>query len=106
MVTIKSIFGVHAYYLVFLLQLAQDLRDFLAEERGIDMSSPCCEKWHEQHYKSQYSLSKNSALGKLWGFVPEFVNVLGAQESIPRIDSASLCILAGRYDNTICRTCR
>ncbi len=35
-----------------------------------------------------------------------FLNFLGAQESIPKnqfqgIDSASLCSLAGRYDNPI-----
>jgi hypothetical protein len=28
-------------------------------------------------------------------------NVFGAQESIPRNESASLCSLAGRYDNPI-----
>jgi hypothetical protein len=35
---------------------------------------------------------------------PEFVNVYGAQESIPRNRSASLCCLAGRYDNPFCFT--
>jgi hypothetical protein len=30
---------------------------------------------------------------------PVFLNVYGAQESIPRMNSASLCSLAGRYDN-------
>jgi hypothetical protein len=35
---------------------------------------------------------------------PEFVNVCGAQESILRNRSASLCGLAGRYDNPFCRT--
>jgi hypothetical protein len=32
---------------------------------------------------------------------PVFLNVYGAQESIPRKDSASLRSLAGRYDNLI-----
>ncbi len=32
---------------------------------------------------------------------PVFLNVYGAQESIPRNNSASLCSLAGRYDNPI-----
>jgi hypothetical protein len=30
-----------------------------------------------------------------------FLNVYGAQESISRMNSASLCSLAGRYDNPI-----
>ncbi len=30
---------------------------------------------------------------------PVFLNVYGAQESIPRNESASECSLAGRYDN-------
>jgi hypothetical protein len=30
-----------------------------------------------------------------------FLNLEGAQESIPRIDSASLCSPAGQYDNPI-----
>ncbi len=30
-----------------------------------------------------------------------FLNVFGAQESIPRNNSASLCSLSGRYDNPI-----
>ncbi len=34
---------------------------------------------------------------------PVFVNVQGHQESIPRIDSASLCSMAGRYDKYGCR---
>ncbi len=32
---------------------------------------------------------------------PVFLNVYGVQESIPRMNSASLCSLAGRYDNPI-----
>jgi hypothetical protein len=32
---------------------------------------------------------------------PVFLNFYGAQESIPRNESASLCSLAGRYDNSI-----
>jgi hypothetical protein len=32
---------------------------------------------------------------------PVFLNVYGAQESILRNDSASLCSLAGQYDNPI-----
>jgi hypothetical protein len=32
---------------------------------------------------------------------PVFLYVYGAQESIPRNDSASLCNLAGRYNNPI-----
>jgi hypothetical protein len=32
---------------------------------------------------------------------PVFLNVYGAQKSIPRINSASLCSLAGQYDNPI-----
>jgi hypothetical protein len=35
---------------------------------------------------------------------PVFVNVEGDQESIPRIDSASLSSLAGKYDKEGCRT--
>ncbi len=33
--------------------------------------------------------------------MPVFLNVYGAPELIPRMNSASLCILAGRYDNPI-----
>jgi hypothetical protein len=32
---------------------------------------------------------------------PEFLTFYGAQESIPRINSAILCSLTGRYDNLI-----
>ncbi len=35
---------------------------------------------------------------------PVFVNVYGGQESIPGIDSANLCSLAGWYDKNGCRT--
>jgi hypothetical protein len=36
---------------------------------------------------------------------PVFLNAYGAQESIPRNDSTSLCSLAGRYDNPIPTRC-
>jgi hypothetical protein len=36
---------------------------------------------------------------------PIFINVYGAQESIQGINSASLCSLAGRYDNPISTRC-
>ncbi len=55
-----------------------------------------------QRRQNLYTLSVT-----LWsdvsGVIPEpvFLNVHGAQESIPRMNSASLCSLAVRYDNPI-----